>query len=395
MATTIQPPKPSPTKYRISKLPYGMRLNPRTGTISGMPLELYTQDYDLELTAENDYGEVIEPIKIITRSKRSPVIADQEYMLIQGDAVKPIYLAGVNLYKTQGAPRISSQKAVTAPIGSLFCYYIASDRIDSNKQVYSLTDAPEGMSLEAETGLVSMEIPLDTSWEGRTNTFTVSVENSNGIATQTVSVMYTANPAYLPVIHDVPELEFRQGREIEPVVLTGVNIKVNAGLATITSPDEVSGELGGDLTYQVVTNYIDDMGQTYFLDEEDTPVGMKINAETGEVRWEDIPPNTTISEPVTFTVGVENSYGITIKQVKASIKIPEYYKPVIDDQEVVVVRTTPMFPHKVKGTNIYSNIDDWKPVINDPEEVDIRKDVPMFPYNILGTNIYVNYGRSE
>ena len=123
------------------------------------------------------------------------------------------------------------------------------------------------------------------------------------------------------------------------------------GVPQITSPDLVSAKLGGTFYYRTKTDYVDENGQTYSLTAQ--PTGMTIDVDTGIITWPDIPITTSTSTPVTFTVGVTNSYGTTTKQISINVEIPDSYKPEIAEQEINVVYGSQMIPYVIRGTNVY------------------------------------------
>lgn len=300
-----------------------LSLSVNEGILSGSVEE--TGDHPLNVAVRTNYGLATGVINVVGRDgSYDPVIADEELFVDEGIPVTDLYLKGTNIIKNNQAPVITSPATDSVAIGKTFTYQITTAFTDTVKQVYSVTSTNNltGLTINSSTGVVEWAVPATYNLENSPVVLTVGVENSCGTSTKDVSVNLENPYNYIPVI---------------------------------TSDSIASAEWGTTFTYQVETYHPEDAGEVYSV--SGAPEGSTFDTNTGVFTWNVPDGNIDFLIPYTVTFTVTNRYGQTAsKSLTISFVASEKYRPVIDDnQEIVVNEGVAMTPQLLTGTNIHIN----------------------------------------
>jgi RHS repeat-associated protein/uncharacterized repeat protein (TIGR01451 family) len=199
-------------------------------------------------------------------------------------------------------PQITTAPGTNATAGSLYQYDVNATDADGDTLVYSLVQAPAGMTIDTATGLV-------TWTPAAAGTFAVGVRVDDGNGAGIVQT-YALN-----------------------VRAAGAN-----RLPTIDSAPPSSARVGRVFAYDVAASDADGDALTYTLQQ--SPAGMTLSA-TGELRWT---PAAIGSEPVTVRVAdahgyVEQIWTITIVGADTPLDVTVTVTPTsVNAGDPIVVR---------------------------------------------------------
>ena len=189
----------------------------------------------LTFTATNSYGNSdTMTLSITTEIPASylPSIEDNQVFTVEES--EP---ASVMIVRSHSAsvnpdnPVITSAPYVEANIGQTFTYQITTSFVDSERQVYSVTNAPQGSSFDSSTGVLTWDVPVSyiSTNNSNTVTFTAGVENSTGTASQAVTVLLVVPRSALPSITAGQTVTVEESEAMTPYQVAGTNTAVNAG----------------------------------------------------------------------------------------------------------------------------------------------------------------------
>jgi VCBS repeat-containing protein len=184
------------------------------------------------------------------------------------------------------APIVSSNAVTAATEGNLYSYSVVATDVDQDTLEYSLSAAPQGMNIDAQSGVIT--------WTPENNVtqadVTVVVSDGELTATQSFTIAVSAtNDA--PVFSSVP--------------------------VTTATEDEA-------YSYTAVATDAD--GNTLIYGLSVAPIGMTINSSNGVISW--TPVDGVLAENVTVTVTdsietVEQSFTINVTPVNDAPEITE------------------------------------------------------------------------
>lgn len=123
---------------------------------------------------------------------------------------------------------ISSSSSVSTELGDNFTYQIAvtSDDEPVQNAVYSIENAPEGMTVNASTGVVSWSVPSTAATVG-SHTFTVKATlEDNSVVSQVVTVTATVPQSFQPVIEPNQSITVTVNEAMTPYQIRGSNLLV-------------------------------------------------------------------------------------------------------------------------------------------------------------------------
>ncbi len=165
----------------------------------------------------------------------------------RGPAVTQDFTLTVVSQNPNSAPAMVSQAQTTATAGTIYAYESIALDPDGDPLLYSLDQAPPGMSIHAQTGAIRWIPTLD---QLGANGVTVRVIDAQGaFATQSFTV--TVRGAHVP-----------------PIITSAPPTTGSVG-ATYLYPLQVSAPQGAILSYSLPTK----------------PIGMNIDAQTGLISW--------------------------------------------------------------------------------------------------------------
>ena len=319
---------PTPT-YSLSKGPLSMTIDESSGLVSWTPESAGM--YEVEVNAINDAG-----------------TDTQNFTISVGDAKTP--------------PVITSTALTTATIGQDYSYDV--DATGNPIPSYSLAEAPEGMSIDENTGLITWT--PQTTGEYRV---VVVAENDAGstsqefaitVSEQLVAPTITSTPSTQGTVNQLYRYVAAATGNPKPTITLSespVGMSINASGVirwTPQSPGDfnvvvtATNSVGSDtqeftisISEQPVAPVITSspisqgtVGETYIYDVEaggnpaptftltQSPEGMGIDAATGQVTWA---PGSTGG----FTVGIQaqNSVGADLQEFTLTIS-EQQYEPV-------------------------------------------------------------------
>ncbi|WP_013334653.1 putative Ig domain-containing protein [Gloeothece verrucosa] len=160
---TATDPENSPLRYSLGRKPNGMTID-STGKIAWIPTQAGNYDIDL-------------------------IVTD-----VQGATTTQTYQLVVGTQAINRAPNITSTPQFVANVGSSYQYQIQASDPDGHTLTYQLVDAPQGMTINANTGLVQWNNPITGNYK-----VVVAAFDSEGLG---VTQGYTLNAKVnsLPVI---------------------------------------------------------------------------------------------------------------------------------------------------------------------------------------------------
>lgn len=215
--------------YSLTSSPAGMSINPQNGLITWTPS-----------TAQEGANKA----SVRVTDNANPSLSVTQNFTIQ---VSPTPVINV-------APVISTTANLTAQYGIKYIYDVnASDENKDDVLTYSLTTAPDGMTIVPSTGFISW-----TPTETQANTQTISVKVSDS-----ASPSLSANQSFTIQVSPAPVINVR------PVITTTAITTAQIGKAYRYDVDAKDDNSNDILTYSLVT----------------APNGMSINSASGIVTW--------------------------------------------------------------------------------------------------------------
>ncbi|MGO8817909.1 MAG: beta strand repeat-containing protein [Terriglobia bacterium] len=293
----------SPSSYGATGLPTGLRVNTRTGVISGTPTAAGTSRLTLSVTNRSGKG-----------------------------------TATLTLTISAEPPVITSATSASGKVGSAFSYHITATNAPTS---YGASGLPGGLSVNSSTGLIS-----GTPTAAATSTVTLSATNSTGTGNATLTLSIAAA---LPVITSATSASGKVGSAFSyqitatnsptsygatglpagltvssttglisgtptaaatsTVTLSATNstgtgnttltLSIAAAMPVITSATSASGTVGSAFSYQIAaTNTPTSYGATGL------PAGLTVSSSTGLISGTPTAPATS-----TVTLGATNSTG--------------------------------------------------------------------------------------
>lgn len=212
-----------------------------------------------------------------------------------GTAIDTV-VVNVTVDAVNDAPVVISTAVTTATEDTAYAYTVMATDVDDDTLSYSLSVAPEGMTIDSNTGAITW-----TPENGVTNEpVTVEVSDASETAVQSFTITVTAtNDA--PVIDSTP--------------------------VTVATEDEA-------YSYTVTATDIDGDTLEYIL--VTSPAGMTINAATGVISW--TPANGVVEESVTVEVTDtqltdSQSFTIAVTAVNDAPEITEVSATIDTDED--------------------------------------------------------------
>jgi RHS repeat-associated protein len=229
-------------KYTLGRRPSGMSVDANTGLITWTPnsTQIGTQIIDVLVTDAQG------------------AVSTQTYNLV----------VGIN--QINQAPTITSQPKFTADINTKYQYQVIATDPENQQITYSLTTAPNGMVIDASTGLITWNNPT----LGTVQITIAATDPSGAIATQGYTLVGKQNHA--PVISSTPTTQVT---------------------------------IGNTYRYDVVATDSDNDALTYTLDNVSKLAGVTID-KLGRITWKPTTTNIGI-QPVTVTVTDTNGAVVT------------------------------------------------------------------------------------
>ncbi|MFC1713066.1 putative Ig domain-containing protein [Candidatus Poribacteria bacterium] len=236
------------TTYSLTTSPDGMTIDPETGLITWTPSSIQAGAHPVTVEVTNEYGGS----------------DTQSFTIDVAEAIN-------------NAPVITSTPRTVGMEDFLYQYQMEATDADSDPLTFSLITSPEGMTIDADTGLVQW---TSTSAQNGDNDVTVQVSDGrDGVDTQsfTINIAKTNDP---PVITSTP-------------VTTGTENVLYSYDVDATDPDA-----NDTLTYSLAAS----------------PSGMTIDPDTGLIQWTpgyDVAKTAEGSREVSVTVVVTDPYGLS------------------------------------------------------------------------------------
>ncbi|PSF35821.1 hypothetical protein C7H19_15470 [Aphanothece hegewaldii CCALA 016] len=168
-------PENSPITYSLGRKPNGMTID-QTGRIQWTPNQ--TGTYEIDVLISDAVG----------------ATTKQTYQLVVGTQI------------INQAPIITSTPSFRANVGSTYTYQVTASDPDGQALTYQLLEAPQGMTLEATTGLLQWTNPLTGNYQ-----VVVAAFDLEGLGAMQ-SYQLTAKVNSLPVIGSTPPLQAIVGR---------------------------------------------------------------------------------------------------------------------------------------------------------------------------------------
>ena len=239
--------------FSLVTFPEGMRINAETGVINWTPSKTQEGSQDVVVEVSDGRGGL-----------------DKQTFAVKVEA------------EANNDPEITSTPVTTGKVGVIYNYKVEASDKDSDPLIYSLPSSPEGMTIDADTGLISW---TPSSTQAGSHSITVKVSDGRGgeaVQDFTITVSEAMNNA--PFITSAPITRGKEGQLYE------------YGIIASDSDSDI-------LTYSLVTS----------------PEGMTIDSAAGKITW--IPSSTQSgSHAVELTVtdgrgGIAGQkYNITVEE---------------------------------------------------------------------------------
>ena len=163
-------PENSPLTYSLGRRPDGMTID-ATGKVQWTPTQVGSYDIDVSVTDS------------------------------QGATTTQTYRLEVGSTAINRAPNITSTPGFVANVGSAYQYQVEASDPDGQTLRYQLLESPQGMTIDAASGLLSWTTPVNGNYQ-----VVLAVFDSEGLGV-TQGYTLTAKTNSLPVIRSTPGLE--------------------------------------------------------------------------------------------------------------------------------------------------------------------------------------------
>jgi RHS repeat-associated protein len=163
-------PENSSLTYSLGRRPNGMTID-ATGKVEWTPTQVGSYDIDVSVTDN------------------------------QGATTTQTYRLEVGSTAINHAPNITSTPGFVANVGSAYQYQIEANDPDGQTLRYQLLESPQGMTIDAASGLLSWTTPVNGNYQ-----VVLAVFDSEGLGV-TQGYTLTAKTNSLPVIRSTPGLE--------------------------------------------------------------------------------------------------------------------------------------------------------------------------------------------
>ncbi len=217
---------------------------------------------------------------------------------------------GVTVPYGNALPVITSEPIPQAVLGERYEYAVVANDPDGDALTYSLNQAPEGMTIEGTTGLISWDPSIDQQGE---QVVAIRVEDGRGGA---VGQAYTVT-----------------------VIVPNRN-------PDITSSPVLTGNTDQPYRYNVIANDADGDILAYAL--IDPPQGMTINEATGEINW--IPTIDQVGE-YTIDIIVTDGEDGSASQSYSLIVVQGNRAPIITSQAISSVNENATYNYTVEASD--------------------------------------------
>lgn len=311
--------------YSIINAPEGSSFNPSTGILTW---DVITGDQFIPVTftvgVTNSAGSASQPVTLSlnTASAKPAITADQTITIEEAEEMESYKVKGTNTTVTSGLPVITSPNTLDAAIGDSTIFYVDTNYIDPVLQTYEVSNISDSSLMSvtvSESGRVVVTVDQSAS-VNQTGKFDLTVTNSFGSVSQTVTVTYRT-----------------------------------ASTPLIVKADSTQAELLSTVTYQVDSQNPNRLAQSYRLLE--TINGAVFDTSTGVLSYTIPVQPTRDALPIGFTFEVtEPQYNVKTYHVFAvTLLPPDSFLPIIDDQTVVVEEAEEMDSYSIQGTNVHNN----------------------------------------
>jgi hypothetical protein len=265
--------------YSLSGQPSGMTIGANNGMVNWVIPEQLSGVFNFTISVSNKQGDKRDKNVALT------VCAAPQ----QWDGTKCL-----------GPISITSRPALGANAGDSFSYQVTVNDPNTSPITYSLSDAPDGMTIDAGTGLINWLVQPSASGSV---TYTVSASDGLGAFTQQKDYLFVCAPP-----------EYWGGK------WTGCK-----GPIDFTSSPSINGvDVGQLYQYQAVASHSGGLKLTYSLGDypvdpgnpyPSRPSDMSIDPETGVVSWlaQMPPPSDYFVNQVFYAVYATDSNGYTTK----------------------------------------------------------------------------------
>lgn len=201
-----------------------------------------------------------------------------------------VFIEHTHIMAANTVPKIRSSPLTITAEGHKYIYQVRAEDLDGDELRYSLLKAPEGMTIDSETGLISW---TPTAIQAGSYEIIVRVTDSQG------------------------------GEDIQPYTLAvaeGVN-----NTPEIISEPVIQGKEGEEYFYQVKAHDKDNNQLIYRLIGH--PEGMHIDEVTGEIRW--LPGNTDSGEQSVVIMVLDGLGGKVLQEFVVNIEEKINVSPLI------------------------------------------------------------------
>jgi len=233
----------------------------------------------------------------------------------RGDSIQQSFTVDVTSTRTNSAPVIVSSPELDATVSWSYEYVVTARDADNDVVLYDLESAPQGMSIDAETGILRW-IPTQAQ-VGKHEVTVRALDLAGDVTTQSFELL-------------VRGTNLAPSITSSPTTLTGINTDYSYSI------DAVDVE-GDSLTYRLLQS----------------PSGMTIDAETGVIDWT---PDT--SGNVEIIAEVRDSKGATATQT---------YNLVVQDTTINPINQIPSITSSPKLEADSKEPYSYQIVANDPD----------------------------
>ncbi len=266
-----------PLSYGLTGQPAGMTIDAKTGLIIwNTPSDLLsTNQFNFVVTAVNAQGDTATQ-QIAFTVCGAPLHWDETAQTCQG----PVNFSSY--------PTITGISA-----GEIYTYQATAIQVNSLPLTYSLTNPPEGMAIDSNTGLISWLVQAAASGPV---SFTVNASDTVDSAQQEINLMVCAAP------------EIWDG------------VSACSTPITFTSEPSYGVDVGQTYQYQVTVIHAQGLPLTYSLGDlpgegqPPKPAGISIDAQTGLISWMAQTLPAEAGGYASFSVTVTDSNGYSISQ---------------------------------------------------------------------------------